>query len=262
LHAATIMGMDLQASSWSYSNNGLQRRHSPKLPCWAKFCAPSPSGLPSTAMSQAYTPTGQPQYPQGAYQGQGQPPPGAYMTPPPQGYPGPDQSYPQDKGPPPQGYQQQPQAVAPMVAAGGGNRNALNLPVGNEGRPWSFDFFDCFGDAGTCLLAYFVPCVVYGQNKKRLEHLTTHGTPDPQSGELFSGDCFLHCCLTGCAGCGWALQMGVRGSIRSRYHIQGGSCGDCMSALCCTPCELTQESRELELEERSLGRPGPGMVGK
>lgn len=46
--------------------------------------------------------------------------------------------------------------------------------------------------------------------------------------------------------------MGVRGNLRNRYRIEGGGCGDCCTAWCCAPCELTQESRELELEERSM----------
>jgi Cys-rich protein (TIGR01571 family) len=51
-------------------------------------------------------------------------------------------------------------------------------------------------------------------------------------------------------------QIGSRGNIRDRYRIEGGGCGDCMSAWCCTPCELTQESRELELEEKALLQAG------
>ena len=48
-------------------------------------------------------------------------------------------------------------------------------------------------------------------------------------------------------------QMGTRSAIRRRYRIEGGSCGDCCASFCCEPCELTQASRELEREEKSMG---------
>ena len=47
-------------------------------------------------------------------------------------------------------------------------------------------------------------------------------------------------------------QIGQRGETRSRYRIKGSGVNDCLAACCCTPCELTQQSRELDLEERAL----------
>ena len=44
-----------------------------------------------------------------------------------------------------------------------------------------------------------------------------------------------------------------RGHVRSRYNIKGGGCGDCCASFFCAPCQLVQESRELELEEQSFG---------
>jgi len=145
---------------------------------------------------------------------------------------------------------QQPVAVQGMMV-GGGNRNAKNLPVSGNGREWSHGLCGCMGDCGTCIMAWCFPCVVFGQVKKRYEHLNSKGFPDPNHGGCCSCDCMLHACLLGC-GFGWVMQMGVRGNIRGRYNIKGGCCGDCCSALFCTPCELVQESRELELEERSF----------
>ncbi|KIJ22924.1 hypothetical protein M422DRAFT_196528 [Sphaerobolus stellatus SS14] len=134
----------------------------------------------------------------------------------------------------------------------GGNRNALGKPFDKDGkREWSHDFFDCFGDVGTCCLAYFLPCVAYGQNRSRLRHLQDKGTPHPHGGDSCTGACCGHACLLYC-GFYWILQMNLRGEVRRRYNIDGGGCGDCMAALCCHPCELTQDSREIELEERSL----------
>lgn len=44
--------------------------------------------------------------------------------------------------------------------------------------------------------------------------------------------------------------MGTRASIRARYRIGGNGCNDCLAAACCTPCDLVQESRELDIEEK------------
>ena len=44
--------------------------------------------------------------------------------------------------------------------------------------------------------------------------------------------------------------MGGRKEIRGRYSIEGGS--DFLCSWCCIPCALTQESRELALEEHSF----------
>jgi Cys-rich protein (TIGR01571 family) len=47
-------------------------------------------------------------------------------------------------------------------------------------------------------------------------------------------------------------QMGSRSDVRNRYDIRGDSKGDCLVSLCCRSCALTQESREIELEEKSF----------
>ncbi|KAL0958499.1 hypothetical protein HGRIS_000642 [Hohenbuehelia grisea] len=167
----------------------------------------------------------------------------------------PPQSYMAEKATPPMQYQQ-PQPMQGMtVAPGGGNRNVKNLPMDGDGREWSHGLCDCCSDAGTCILAWCCPCIVYAQNKQRYEYLTSRGIPDPErGGSGCTGDCWVHGLITGCFGLGWVMQIGTRGSIRSRYRIKGSGCGDCCAAWCCTPCELTQESRELELEEKSFGR--------
>lgn len=46
--------------------------------------------------------------------------------------------------------------------------------------------------------------------------------------------------------------MGSRSDIRNRYDIRGEGIGDCLNSLFCRPCALTQERRELELEEGSF----------
>ncbi|KAJ7587033.1 PLAC8 family-domain-containing protein [Mycena floridula] len=149
-------------------------------------------------------------------------------------------------------YQEKSQST--MTVTNGGNRNPKNLPFGEDGtREWSSGLFDCFDDAGTCFTAWCCPCIVYGQNKQRLDHLAMKGYPDPEHGGCCTGDCMIHA-LASCCGFGCILACANRGSIRARYRIQGGSFGDFFSAWCCAPCELTQESQELLLEERSFGQ--------
>lgn len=144
----------------------------------------------------------------------------------------------------------QPRGTAPMQV--GGNRNAKNRPIGSDGkRDWSHGLFDCFGSCGTCCMAVWCPCIVYGKNKQRLGNLSTHGTPRPGGGDAIDGSCCVYCGL-GLFGIAWVLQIGSRGETRNRYNIRGGTCGDCCSAWCCAPCALTQEHREIELEEHSF----------
>ncbi|KAG8858124.1 hypothetical protein FRB91_010341 [Serendipita sp. 411] len=154
-------------------------------------------------------------------------------------------------------HNQQPTATPGMhMGAGGGNRNTKNKPYDSHGkREWTNGICDCFGDILTCCIASWCPCIVYSQNRSRYEHLEQRGYPHPSGGDACSSDCFLHGLLTGCCGLGWVLQIGNRERIRNRYKIDGGCFGDCMASLCCNPCALTQEARELELEEHSMVPP-------
>jgi len=148
---------------------------------------------------------------------------------------------------------QQPRAIREMEIAPGGHRNAKGIVYGSDGdREWSYPLCSCKDDLGTCCLAAWCPCMVYSQNKVRLEHLTKYNSPEPgRNTGTCSSDCAIHACLIAVS-YAWVLQMGTRASIRARYRIRGGGWDDCLTALFCTPCELTQESRELELEEWSL----------
>ncbi|KAJ6581100.1 PLAC8 family-domain-containing protein [Mycena capillaripes] len=141
------------------------------------------------------------------------------------------------------------------MSVSGGNRNAAGKPVDSNGkREWSDGLFGCSEDCGTFILACICPCVVHGKNKQRLSHLNEKNSPDPDGGSFCSGACFGHCVLTSCLGAGFILQCMNRGNVRERYSIEGGGCGDCLASLCCTPCDLTQVSREIELEEKSFGQ--------
>ena len=107
---------------------------------------------------------------------------------------------------------------------GGGDRNALRVPVMEDGlRGWSYGIFDCFADWRTCtsglsvncfivdlsstsgipIHSLVIPgalsccccCYVYSRNKRRFEHLETHGTPLREPVERYNHDCKWHCLL-------------------------------------------------------------------
>ncbi|KAF8257531.1 PLAC8 family-domain-containing protein [Lactarius quietus] len=144
----------------------------------------------------------------------------------------------------------QPQGTTPMAA--GGNRNLLNREVGVDGlRDWSFGLFKCTDECGLCCWSTFCPCVVYTKNKQRLRHLQDHGTPLPGGGGRYTTECSIYGCLI-LPGYSWVLLIGNRESIRSRYSIRGGTLDDCLTTWCCRSCALTQERREIELEENSF----------
>ncbi|KAG8916290.1 hypothetical protein FRC02_004071 [Tulasnella sp. 418] len=152
--------------------------------------------------------------------------------------------------------QQQPQPTPPMqpTASGlGGNRNFLNKPLDQDGnREWSHGLCSCTEQCGTCCLAEFCPCMVYNQNRSRRGHLERNGIPHPQGGETCGRDAWLYTVLTlGCMGAGVFLLISDRGVIRKRYSISGNLSTDCVTAWLCHACALTQQARELELEEQS-----------
>jgi len=156
---------------------------------------------------------------------------------------------------------QQPQYVSqplpnPGMTAGaqvGGNRNALNKPVHGSGqRDWSYGLFGCFDACGTCLFSWCCPCFSYGQTQSRYRYLAAQGRPHPSGGELINSDCLVYGALMYC-GCPCLIAMGGRKNIRERYLIEGSDGSDCLLHACCIPCTLTQESREITLEEQSLG---------
>ncbi|KAH8085965.1 PLAC8-domain-containing protein [Cristinia sonorae] len=151
-------------------------------------------------------------------------------------------------------YTEQPVATPQMSVGGGGNRNALNKSFDKDGkREWSYGLLGCFGDCGTCITSTFCPCIVYSRNKSRIAHFQQNGTPHPNGGEGVGGACAVYSVLC-CVGLSWILQIGTRGDVRGRYSIAGGTFGDCLASCCCTPCELTQEHREIELEEQHMGK--------
>ncbi|KAH9993550.1 PLAC8 family-domain-containing protein [Russula vinacea] len=134
----------------------------------------------------------------------------------------------------------------------GGNRNAKNCPVDADGkRDWSFGLFDCFGRCGLCCWSTWCPCVVYSKNKQRLRSLQIQGAPLDGGGEAYDDQCCVYGALD-IDGKGWVMEMQTRAELRERYGIRGDGIGDCFALWCCRPCSLTQERREIELEENSF----------
>ncbi|KAH9993563.1 PLAC8 family-domain-containing protein [Russula vinacea] len=132
----------------------------------------------------------------------------------------------------------------------GGNKNAKNCPIGPDGkRDWSFGLFNCFGRCGLCCFSTFCPCVVYSKNRQRLRNLQAQGTPLVGNGDTFDAHCCIYCLIGDFS---WVLQIRTREEVRERYGIRGDAIGDCFASWCCRPCTLTQECREIELEENSL----------
>ncbi|KAG7091906.1 hypothetical protein E1B28_008303 [Marasmius oreades] len=139
-----------------------------------------------------------------------------------------------------------------------GTRNARCLPTGVDGmRTWSTGLLNCYQEH-TCddwCLAFWCPCVMYGRNKNRLDHLSQRNRPDSISRDATCNvDCCLHCCLSSFCLFGWALEVPNRAVVRARYNIRGSVMKDFCSSLWCSSCVLAQESSELELEEKSFPR--------
>lgn len=55
-------------------------------------------------------------------------------------------------------------------------------------------------------MSSLLPCVIYSQNKTRLEHLERQGYPHPTGGESFGGDCCIYYLVAG-LGCHCILQV-------------------------------------------------------
>ncbi|KIJ93212.1 hypothetical protein K443DRAFT_684660 [Laccaria amethystina LaAM-08-1] len=162
----------------------------------------------------------------------------------------------------------QPPPQKEMVVEKGGNRNAKNIAVDDDGlREWSFGLFSCCGQPRLCAsrleimvvsltllgcAASFCPCVIQAQNERRLDYIARHGTPDPQRRAFCVGETLTYGIIDLITNLGWALQVATRAGVRQRYQIYGTHASDCYTPYCCQTCDLVQVSRELELEENSL----------
>ncbi|KAI0273895.1 PLAC8 family-domain-containing protein, partial [Russula aff. rugulosa BPL654] len=90
-------------------------------------------------------------------------------------------------------------------------------------------------------------CHVYSRNKRRLDHLETHGTPLREPVERYNHDCVSYFWLQFFLCSGWILSAISRSNVRRRYGIRGDAINDVLLSGCCHPCELVQEHREIQL---------------
>jgi Cys-rich protein (TIGR01571 family) len=119
-------------------------------------------------------------------------------------------------------------------------------------------------------LAAWCPCIVYSRNRQHLRSLQYQGTPLPADRERNDDQCCIYGGLE-ITGYSWVMQVRsediddmrlrlirvsdqirYREEIRERYGIRGSSLNDCCISAWCRPCALTQERREIELEERNF----------
>jgi Cys-rich protein (TIGR01571 family) len=181
-------------------------------------------------------------------------------------------------GSPPVQYQQNPQQPQPIYDPYPQQQQvasaipAAGVPV--LSRPWEYGFFDCFDDMETCpyppppgltnysqqdavltstgCLGFWCPCVLFGRTHARV--VNPSAAPDSINGYCFS---WAAICLGGVVfglphGCMWILQMFNREDIRSKYRLDGSSCGDYVRSFWCWWCALCQEEKEVASRNREL----------
>ncbi|PUZ47501.1 hypothetical protein GQ55_7G170100 [Panicum hallii var. hallii] len=115
------------------------------------------------------------------------------------------------------------------------------------GGAWSSGLCGCFDDVGGCCLTFFCPCVTFG----RIAGIVDQGPPSCCA----SGALYL---LLSAAGLGCLYSCCYRSKLRARYELAETPCADCCVHLCCEPCALCQEYRELKARgfDMSLGWEG------
>ncbi|KAL3832063.1 hypothetical protein ACJMK2_023742 [Sinanodonta woodiana] len=94
---------------------------------------------------------------------------------------------------------------------------------------WSNGLFGCFGDCGTCIITYIVPCLTAGKNA-----------------EAVGESCCLYGFLSILGPIGIWSRAKIRGKIRESKGVDGGFCTDCILHWVCGLCALVQEAREMK----------------
>jgi Cys-rich protein (TIGR01571 family) len=92
----------------------------------------------------------------------------------------------------------------------------------------------CFDDWGSCCYGYWCTPCLFGSNAEKI------------SGSSCVGMCCLYSILASCYLC-WVPHTMERKKLREKYGlIENPSCGDILTTLCCGPCALCQEAREMK----------------
>ncbi|CAF1431598.1 unnamed protein product [Rotaria sp. Silwood1] len=99
---------------------------------------------------------------------------------------------------------------------------------------WNESLCGCLNDCGSCCYGFFCLSCLFGSNAKKI------------SGHNCVIMCCLYSILTSCYLC-WLPHLFERQSLREKYNLrENPSCGDCPTTLCCGPCALCQEAREIK----------------
>lgn len=70
-------------------------------------------------------------------------------------------------------------------------------------------------------MSCWCPCIIYGKNRQRLDHLQEYDTPDPEHGGLgCDADCCMHVVLNVMCGFGWVLQVSTGFVVLHRYMLR------------------------------------------
>ena len=108
-------------------------------------------------------------------------------------------------------------------------RVASNCANTKMSREWTNGVFGCFNDCTSCILAYFIPCYIFGKNA-----------------EVVGDSCVL-CALSQFVPLLsiWA-RVSIRGKIREQRGIQGSCISDLICVWLCPLCTLVQEAQEIK----------------
>eukprot|EP00658_Telonema_sp_P-2_P044390 TRINITY_DN3225_c0_g1_i3.p1 TRINITY_DN3225_c0_g1~~TRINITY_DN3225_c0_g1_i3.p1 ORF type:complete len:182 (-),score=32.94 TRINITY_DN3225_c0_g1_i3:257-802(-) len=141
------------------------------------------------------------------------------------------------KAQPPQVYQNAQQNYAfqghPSSPVQGA---AIQAPVQNQ---WSYELLGCFQDSGSCLESFFCEVCQVSRQYNALHNNTNEINWAAMGGSVLI-DASAYAPLSHCF-----LLWHVRHNLRQKYNIAGSPMGDATVALCCGPCAVAQQYREL-----------------
>lgn len=112
----------------------------------------------------------------------------------------------------------------------------VSVPVQNQ---WSFELLGCFQQSDPCIEAFFCgPCQLTRQYNMLLND--TNEINWAALGGLYTLNLMARIPLASCF-----LTWHVRHSLRRKYNISGSVSNDAVVSLCCGPCAIAQQYREL-----------------
>lgn len=130
--------------------------------------------------------------------------------------------------PPPQPVVFQPAPMPPVAPQ-------RVIVVSKTSREWSSGVCSCMEDCGVCMGGLCCPGIMICRVSDAI------GNKESGCGTICGG-CIAQflviplCCAT-CT---------TRAEVRDRFSIHGGSCGNCMTTICCLQCAVCQVRREIK----------------